>query len=253
MFENDFIDGSSVIHRLDPRFKIILAAVFSIIIAASSRWAALIPGLFFAALLVLVARLSFKKLLIRLTLVNGLILLLWFFLPFSLEGTPLFSIGPLTATREGVLYVTRLTLRSNIIVLSLISLISTTSIFALGHAMKQLRIHDKIIQLFLFTFRYIHVIHVEYQRLHNALKIRGFRPKTDMHSYRTYAYLVGMLLVRSYDRAERIKKAMYCRGFKGQFYSLSKFSLKPGDFFITSLMLLATGIIALLQWTRTIY
>jgi cobalt/nickel transport system permease protein len=253
MFDNGFIIGDSIVHRLDPRVKLAIAAIFSVVTAASSRWIALVIGLSFSILLVLIGRLPLKNVCIRLILVNGLILILWLFVPFSLEGRPLFTIGTLTASKEGVLYITLLTLRSNIIVLALISLLSTIPIFTLGRAMKEMGVPDKIVQLFFFTYRYLHVIHLEYQRLLNALKIRGFQPKTNLHTYKTYAHLVGMLLVKSYDRSERIRKAMMCRGFRGTFYNLNEFSLKPFDIVIMSLMLLTVIGMALLQWTRIIY
>ena len=253
MFDDGFMDGHSLIHRLDARFKIVAATLFSVVIALSSRWDALIPGIFFAICLIFMARLSLKKVFYRLLVVNGLILFLWLFLPFSLDGTALFTFGPLTATREGVLYASLITVRSNIILLALICLVSTSSVFTLGRAMKQLMIPDKMIQLFFFTYRYIHVIHLEYQRLVNALKIRGFQPKTDLHTYRTYAYLVGMLLIKSYDRSENVRKAMLCRGFSGRFYDLSNFSIKSSDIVIFGAMLLVIGAIALLQWTTILY
>jgi cobalt/nickel transport system permease protein len=186
-------------------------------------------------------------------MVNGLVLFLWIFLPFSFEGEPLFTLGPLTATKEGVSYAALLTLRSNIILLACICLASTTSILAIGGAMRQLRIPDKAVQLFFFTYRYLHVIYLEFQRLINALKIRGFQPRTSIHTYRTYAYLIGMLLVRSYERSERIRNAMLCRGFNGRFYNLTDFSLKPFDFIIFFIMFLALLMVALLQWTQIIY
>ena len=37
--------------------------------------------------------------------------------------------------------------------------------------------------------------------------------------------LLGMLLVRSVDRAERVRRAMLCRGFRGVFLSLHEFRL----------------------------
>ena len=253
MFDNGFTQGDSLIHRFDPRFKIVAAAAFSIVIAVSSRWSALIPGLFVSAALVVIGRLPIKKVCIRLMVINGFIVFLWFFLPFSFKGMPLITIGPFTATKEGVLYATLLTLRSNIILLALISLVATSSVFTLSRAMRELRVPDKIVQLFFFTYRYLHVIQLEYNRLVNTLKIRGFHPKTNMHTYKTYAYLVGMLLVKSYDRAERIRKAMLCRGFKGSFYNLSEFCVKRTDIVMMCLMLMAVAVIALLQWTTTIY
>ncbi|MDY6971821.1 MAG: cobalt ECF transporter T component CbiQ [Thermodesulfobacteriota bacterium] len=253
MFDNAFVKGDSIIHRIDPRFKILVVTVFSCVTAVSSRWAALIPALFISIMLVLLSGLSYGKVCTRLAVVNGLILFLWFFLPFSLEGTPLFALGPLTATREGILYAALLTLRSNIILLALISLVSTTPIFTIGRAIGQFRVPNKMVHLFCFTYRYLHVIHLEYQRLVRALKIRGFRPKTGVRTYKTYAYVVGMLLVRSFDRSERIRNAMLCRGFRGRFYDLTEFCLKPLDFVFMSLMLLAVILIALLEWTKIIY
>ena len=253
MFENTHIDNTLRMHALDPRIKIVGVAAFSFLIAMCSRWSALLPGLFFSVLFVVFSRLPPKKVCLRLMVVNGLILFLWMFIPFSTEGRPLFQIGFLTATEEGVLFSALLTLRSNIILLCLICLVSTTSIFTLGRAMRQLRIPDKMVQLFFFTYRYVHVIEMEYRRMVNALKIRAFQPKTGLHTYRTYAYLVGMLLVRSYDRSERVRNAMVCRGFKGRFYDLSEFSLRPFDFFMIFIFFMVLILIVLLQWTKLIY
>ena len=92
----------------------------------------------------------------------------------------------------------------------------------------------------------------EYIRLVNSMKIRNFSPANSLHTYRTIAYLVGMLLVRSFDRAHRVHNAMLCRGFKGNFYSLSRFSLSRRD--IVSLVLMVTVILILgvLEWKKMI-
>jgi cobalt/nickel transport system permease protein len=69
-----------------------------------------------------------------------------------------------------------------------------------------------------------------------------------MHTYKTYAYLVGMLLVRSSDRAERVRNAMLCRGFSGRFYSLRRFSLKTVDVISLAVMLAFTFALGVLEW-----
>jgi cobalt/nickel transport system permease protein len=61
------------------------------------------------------------------------------------------------------------------------------------------------------------------------MKVRAFRPRMDRHTYRTYGYLVGMLLVRSLERSERIVAAMKCRGFRGRFYLLEHFAFSRRD------------------------
>ena len=252
MIEEEFSTGKSFVHGLDPRIKIIVAALFSVVVATSTNLLALIPALAVSLFLIVLTKLSARKVFYRLLLVNGLILFLWLLLPFTFKGETLFTIGPLVGTKEGVMYASQITLKCNAILLAMIALLATIPIFTLGHAMSKLYFPEKIIHLFLFTYRYIHVIFQEYHRLINAMRIRGFIPQTNLHTYRSYAYLVGMLLVKSYDRAERVHKAMLCRGFSGKYFTLSRFSIKIGDIFYLSFMLAAILGLVILQWTATV-
>lgn len=252
MIEEQFSAGESIVHGLDPRIKIIVAILFSVVVAVSSNFWALFTALAVSLSLIVLARLSAKTVFYRLLLVNGLILFLWLLIPFTFKGEALFTIGPLVGTREGVLYASQITVKCNAILLAMIALVATIPIFTLGHAMSQLHFPDKIIHLFLFTYRYIHVIFQEYHRLTNAMKIRGFIARTNIHTYRSYAYLVGMLLVKSSDRAERVYEAMLCRGFSGRYYTLSRFSIKTGDILYLSLMLAAILGLVVLQWSAIV-
>ena len=248
MIEERFIDGRSIIHGLDPRGKILVATAFSIVAAGSNRVSSLIPALILALFFVFLARLPWKRVLSRLFLVNGMILLVWVFLPFSIEGEPLFKLGPLIATREGTAHSLLITLKSNAIILALMALMATMSLFTMGRAMRNLRVPTKIVQLFFFTYRYIHVIYSEYSRMNRTIKARGFRPENTIHTYRTYAHLVGMLLIKSHERAERVRAAMICRGFRGNFYDLGEWTFQVSDWVIIGLMFLAVLGIALLGW-----
>jgi len=252
VIEEEFIHGNSVIHRLDPRVKTVVAAVFSIVVATSDRFVALVPAIMIAISFIFLARLSLKRVCFRLLVVNGLILLLWFFLPFTSQGEQLFTIGSLTGTKEGIIHAAAITIKSNAIIMTLMAFVATMPVFTLGRAMRYLHMPHKIIHLLSFTYRYVHVIHMEYRRLMNAIKIRGFHPKNNRHTYKTYAYLVGMLLVKSYDRAKRVRAAMLCRGFNGTFYDLGEFSLKTSDWVVMGLLLLAIVGIGLLQWATII-
>jgi cobalt/nickel transport system permease protein len=126
------------------------------------------------------------------------------------------------------------------------ALVATMPFATAGHALHRLRVPDKIVHLLLMTYRYIFVLEQEYLRLGRAAAIRGFRPGTNLHTYRTYAYLVGMLFVKAVDRAERVRAAMLCRGFKGRFYSLQEFRAGSGGAAFLLLMSAAVlGIVAL--------
>lgn len=252
MIAEHFANGDSFLHRLDPRVKIVVVFLFSVVVAVSTQFSVLISALAMGVCVTWLASLPTKELLRRLVPINIFIIFLWFFLPFTLEGKPLFSVGPLVGTHEGVLYATQITIKSNAIVVVLIALVSSTSILTLGHAMHELRVPKKIVHLFFFTYRYVHVIYREYFRLVNAMKIRGFSPGTNIHTYKTLAYLVGMLLVRSCDRAQRVHRAMLCRGFRGNLYSLSEFSLKTTDVISLILMLALILTLGVLEWTKMV-
>ena len=107
--------------------------------------------------------------------------------------------------------------------MALMALLATMPVATLGHALRNLGLPTKLVYLLMITYRYLFVFEQAYQRLIRAARVRGFTPGTNLHSYRTYAYLAGMLLVRAWSRAERVSNAMKCRGFSGKFYALNQF------------------------------
>lgn len=209
--------GSSILYRLDPRVKLICVVAFSIVVAISHQMPALIFAVFLAAVVVVVSGVPAVKLFHRMMMANIFVAVLWLFLPFTVVGSPLFSIGPFEVSKEGVLYAVMMTMRSNAIILVMIALMATTSVTSIVHALARLRVPDSLVCLFFFTYRYAHEIVREYTRIHQAMKVRCFTPGTNIHTYKSYAYLVGMLLVNSYERGRRIREAMICRGFTGKF------------------------------------
>lgn len=253
MIDHSFAEGRSPIHRLDPRLRIIVALSFAVLLATSTRMTVSIFGLLAGALLVALADLPNGPLAARLAAVNAFMLFLWLFLPFTHPGREVvLRIGSMAATWEGVLYVAQITLKCNAIVLTLTALLSTIEITPLGHALHHLRVPGKLVHLYMFTVRYFDVIHREYHRLMNAAKVRGFRPRMNMHTYRTYGYLAGMLLVNSFDRAERVMAAMKCRGFQGRFYVLKHFTMTSGDAAFGAAALLALLALGWMQWNPTL-
>jgi len=246
MHLEEFAEGSSFLHRLDPRVKFLAIIPYVLVIAIMHGQEGPFAALLASTLLTALARLDMRKLLSRLVAVNVFVFLLWVFIPFSYPGETVFQLGPLTATREGILYVLSITLKTNAIVLATIAILGTSEIFSLAHALIHLKVPDKLVHLFFFFYRYITVLHEEYSRLKNAMLIRCFKAGTNMHTYRTYAYLVGMLIVRSYERSQRIYQAMLCRGFKGRFPVASHFRLRKGDVVFGLSMAVVTVMLAII-------
>ncbi len=249
MIDEPFAHGNSVIHRIDPRFKIVAACALSIATAISYRFPTLFFALGLALLLVATSRLHMGAVLKKLAVVFSFLVLLWLVLPLTFEGEVFTRIGPLKITRPGLILSAQITLKSVSIVMMFIALVATAGFVTIGHAMDRLGIPGKIVHLLLMSYRYIFVIEQEYQRLSRAAKIRGFVPGTNLHTYRTYAYLVGMIFVRAAERADQVYRAMRCRGFNGRFYCLADFPAHHRNWIFAGLMTTSFAVLVLLELT----
>jgi cobalt/nickel transport system permease protein len=225
----EHLQGRSIIHRLDPRIRILSGFGLSAIIALSKSWPVIGLGAASALALLFAARVGPRVVFGRLIELNVFMLMVLLLVPFSMPGEPLFCLGPAVFSRQGLIFALAITLKGNAVVMTLTALLSTIETVTLGHALNHLKVPDKLIHLFLFTVRYIDVLHHEYLRLRQAMKCRCFRVGMNLHTYRTLGNLVAILLIRSLDRSERIMRAMKCRGFTGRFWMLDHFHTHNRD------------------------
>ena len=221
-----------------------MATLLSFVIALGENFSTLWAGLAFSLILLLAARLPLLEVMKRVLVIWGFLLFLWIFLPVTYEGEVIYRIGKLGLTREGLFLCAKVSLKSNAILLTFIALIATMEFSTMGYVLNFFKMPKSLVHLLLLTYRYIFVIENEYRRLIRAAKIRSFQPKTNLHTYKTYAYLIGMLFVRASTRAERVYDAMKCRGFKGEFHCLHEFSLSRSDRIRTTAVLI--GIVLLI-------
>ena len=224
MLQEPFAYGNSFVHQLDPRLRLISAGLYSTVVALSRDFYVLTAAVLFSFLWIILARLPVREVIKRIIVLNSFNVLLWIVLPLTFQGPIALPLGPLTIYKAGMITAAQITLKSNAILLIIMALVTTMNLSVLGHALKWWHVPDKIVHLLLMTYRYVFLIEQEYQRLMRAARFRGFRPGTNLHTYNTYASIVGMLLVRCALRADRVQKAMLCRGFKNKFYCLHEFS-----------------------------
>jgi cobalt/nickel transport system permease protein len=248
LFNEDFATGDSIIHRIDPRFKVVAAIVFSTVVAVSYQFTTLLTALFVAVILILAAHLDLKVVARRLLVVIGFLVLMWILLPVTFKGDTLAQIGPLTVTRQGVVMAAQISLKSVAILLAFIALITTMNLSTLGHALSRLHLSGKFVHLLLMTYRYIFIIEQEYQRMIRAAKIRGFRPGTNLHTYKTFAYFIAMLFVRAASRADRVYRAMRCRGFNGRLYCLTEFPPRFTNWVFATILAATVTVMIIIEW-----
>ncbi|MFZ5586191.1 MAG: cobalt ECF transporter T component CbiQ [Thermodesulfobacteriota bacterium] len=239
--------GDSLFHRLDPRAKLMAALAFSLAVALARQWPAPALGLALAAAGAAAARLDARELAKRLIAVNGFTALLWVLLPWQITaGADPLGLG-LAWSPAGLALALLITLKANAIVLGLTLLLATSPMNHIFHALAHWRVSPRLLQIFFFFYRYLHVLHQEWHRLFLGLRARGFRPRSSLHTYRTYAYLLGNLLLRSLDRAQRVYQAMLCRGFKGTYWLLDHFHWRRRDSLFLAVAGLAVAVLAGLE------
>jgi len=240
--------GDSFLHRIDPRLRIAAAVLFSCTVAVFHALVALVAAGLMAGLLLALSGLDLREIRRRLAVILGFLLLLWCMLPLTYEGDIVGRIGPLNFYRPGILLSAQITLKSLAIITVFTALVATIPVNTLGQSLARLGVPAKLVYLLLMCYRYIFVIELEYHRLVAAMKIRGFRPRTTLHTYRSYAYLVGMLFVRAASRADRVYQAMRCRGFDGRFHSLATFPAHPANQWFAAVAASAMITLLWLEW-----
>jgi len=224
------IGSNSAVSRIDPRVRFLtalwLAACTAVVRNPPAVGFALAAGL----ALVAAARIPPRRVIRRLVPLNIFMLLVLLTLPWTVPGRPLLNIGPAVLTAEGLQRALLLAARGNALMLMMIALLGTMEVTDIAHALSRLHLPARLVGLFIITIRYIEVLHHhEFDRLARAMKSRSFRPRADLHTYRSYGYLLGMFMVRSFERAERILRAMKSRGFDGRLPALEAPPLRPAD------------------------
>ena len=192
MIDGAFAEGDGWLYRINPRLRVLGAAGFAVVVAVAYDFRTLLCALALSFALVVSARLSLRRVVRSLMAALLFLALLWLVLPWSYEGPVWFEIGPVGVTWPGVVLCSQISLKTVALMTAFMALVATMTVDTLGHALSRLQLPDKMIYLLLITYRYLFVIEQEYQRLIRAIKIRNFRPTTSLHTYRTYAYLVGM-------------------------------------------------------------
>jgi cobalt/nickel transport system permease protein len=116
----------------------------------------------------------------------------------------------------GWLSFTSIMLRFLLTVGAALTLIACTGMNRLGASMEQLGVPRVFVVQLLFLYRYLFVIADEGGKMFRSVELRS--EKGRHVPLRIYGLLVGTLLNRSMDRAERVYRAMIARGFDGEIH-----------------------------------
>lgn len=129
------------------------------------------------------------------------------------DREPVFRIGSLVVTEGWVTFLSIL-VRGLLSVEALLVLVYTTGYYRLCRSMQRLGVPSIFTTQLLFVYRYLYVLIEEALAMQRARDARSFGRRS--YPLRVWATLVGQLLMRTFDRAERISRAMLARGFTGR-------------------------------------
>jgi cobalt/nickel transport system permease protein len=247
--------GESLIHRLDPRVKVVVTVLFilSSVLLPDGAWLAFLLAWGLVLLVSALARLglgyAFKRSFVALPFALAAVTAI-----FTLPGRPLFAwdLGPwhMMATDAGLVRFATIVVRSWLSIQMAILLTATTQFPDLMHALHHLHVPRLLIAIISFMYRYLFVLTDEAMRLMRAREARSARLKgggggsSIAWRAQVAGNMAGQLFLRSYERSDRVYNAMLARGYDGQLLTINPHTMHLRDWMVGALVII---ILLLLQ------
>ena len=189
----------SLIHRLDPRVKVIATVLFLFTVISFPKYevVALVPFFLFPALLMTIGEIPILFILRKVLLVSPFAILVGVF--NTLLDTGIVAVIYGVPVSAGFLSFLSILLKFALTVSAALLLIATTSFPGVCHALRRLGVPAIFVTQLLFLYRYLFVLTEEAMRVIRARDMRSFGTRgTEM---KVFARLIGTLLFRTVDRA----------------------------------------------------
>ena len=241
-FLDEYSRLDSILHRRDPRVKIgaFFAFILFIVLTPAVQMRAfllyflLLAGLVFAS--EIPVSVIFKKSIEMMPIVIGIAL----FIPFAKPGVVIFTLNAgfirLPVTHTGLLLMWNVLIKAYLSILCSLLLINTTDFADLLKAFEKLRVPGLLVMIISFMYRYLFVIEDELETIQVARQSRTCRQRWWLQ-IKTLANIVGVLFIRSYEKAEMVYMAMRCRGYSGPIRTLNNWRLTKNDLYFFALMM----------------
>lgn len=208
-------EGETFVHRLNPLTKTITTFFYVVIVVSFDRYSisGLLPYVFYPVILMALGEIPIKPLLSRLAIA----------LPFCVFA----GIANVIFDQEtmlilfnvnlsyGFVSLIAITLKAGLTVMAVLILIATTKMPVISRQLIRLKVPAIFVLLISMIYRYISVALEETINMYTAYSLRS--PDTKGIRIKDMGSFVGQLLLRSFDRGEKVYFAMKCRGFSGDY------------------------------------
>jgi cobalt/nickel transport system permease protein len=198
--------AQTICHRLPALVKLILA--LSVVIAGVC-----LPARLWPAQGVLISLVFIAQSLARIPLAY-IFRRLAFFLPLVVAIS--ISVPLSQGFRAGWDMTAAILFRSTLAFLALLWLVNVMPFDQMLATLRRLRVPEILIAMLAFMYRYLFVLWDEMDRMRMARRARSFGKERIWRRWKTSAQVIGMLLIRAIERAERVHGAMCARGWDGR-------------------------------------
>lgn len=246
---DEMASKTTIIHRINPCVKLLTTVIFLTVVASFSKYeiSGLFPMMIYPVVLIVLGELSVGPILNRVLLALPFVFFIGIFNPIF-DQMPFLHLGPFFISGGWVSFLSIL-LRFLLAVTAALILVATTGIDAIGMALLKLKVPKVLVIQLLFMYRYLYVLLEEFIRTIRAYSLRSFHGEGIQ--YRVWGSLLGQLLLRTIDRAQRIYQAMLCRGFDGEMRLIGQKKLERLDiiyFLGWSALFIVFRLVNISQW-----
>lgn len=213
--------GETAVHRLDPRAKVLVTLTYIVTVISFGKYdlSALIPFFIFPAVMISVGKLPAGFITRKVLLLVPFVLMVGIFNPIFDRET-LVRIGPVGVS-GGWISCLSIVVRTMLTLGAALILVGLTGLPAICSALEKMGMPRILAAQILFLYRYIFVLAQEGGRMSRAREIRAFGRRG--MGMKIFSSLIGHLLLRTWQRAERVHMAMLARGFTGEFHTRKGF------------------------------
>jgi cobalt/nickel transport system permease protein len=245
----------SLFGRWDVRCKLLSLLLYAFLIAALQQLSFALVALLMSVLALFVARTPLDRALNRFLALGGFMGMFLVVMPFSVPSHPGDTLLVFSGLESFPFNLRGLELAATLfakgVAIALLSepLLGTSPLPVTLQGLSGLGVPDMGGQLVMLSHRYIHVFSAEARRMATGMQVRGFRKRTSLPTLRAVSSFLGMLLVRSFERTERVLDAMHARGYQGHFPEAAELKVRMSDLLLSGFwLLLGLGLLLADRW-----
>jgi len=255
-----YFPGDSVLHRADPRIKIIWTLLFMVLIFLVDTFFGYLMLMLFMALVIVVSGVPFKYTLKGLKPVIIIILFAAVINVFTVPGRPIFEYGFLHPTFEGVIEAIKITFRlvllisgASLLTLTTTPILLTDGLEKLMEPMKKIGVPThEIAMMMSIALRFIPTLLEETEKIIKAQSARGadFDTGNIIQRAKSFIPVLVPLFVSAFRRADELATAMEARCYRGGEgrTRMKQLKLTKVDLKVSAVMIVFSAAVLCLQY-----